>query len=105
MRLEDLRSRRVGDAALFLDGTRPIPAAFHDHALQAQWHTTNGLLRLAGNHTDRVVNERIAVVEWWRMLESLVKLLHLVALKKSRLSLQKKLQRLHIDRNTAFNNK
>lgn len=43
MRLEDVRGIHVGDTVLLLDGAHWIPAAFHDHAVQAQWHTINSL--------------------------------------------------------------
>jgi hypothetical protein len=73
MRLEDLRGRRVGDIVMFLDGAPLVPAAFHDHTQQAQWHTINSLIRRAGNSTDGVANECIAVVEWWRTIESRIR--------------------------------
>jgi hypothetical protein len=84
VRLEDLRGLHVGDTAMFVgrDGP-PLAAAFHHHAEQGQWHTVNCLLRLGGNPVDGVANERIAVVEWWRTVESLVALIHLVALSES----------------------
>lgn len=80
MRLEDLRGPLVGDTALFLvPNSEAVPAAFHDHAQQAQWHTINCMVRLSGDRVDGVANERIAVVEWWRTVESLIALVHLVA--------------------------
>lgn len=84
MRLEDLRGLHVGDSALFFPGEQtPVAAAFHHHAEQAQWHTLNCLVRLSGDQTDGVANERIALVEWWRTIESLIALIHTVAVLES----------------------
>jgi hypothetical protein len=105
MRLEDVRGTRVGDTALLLDGVHWMSAAFHDHAAQAEWHTINSLLRLAGHRTDGVANERIAVVEWWRTVESLVALLHLIALEESHRGLREGQARLHAERRAEFNDK
>jgi hypothetical protein len=80
VRLEDVRGMYVGDIALVLEpSSDPLAAAFHDHAQQAQWHTLNCLLRLGGVSIDGVANERIAVIEWWRTVESMIALVYHVA--------------------------
>jgi hypothetical protein len=95
MRLEDLRGPHVGDSVLFLPaGEEPVTAAFHHHAEQAQWHTINCLVRLAGHPVDGVANEPIAVVEWWRTAESLIALIHVVALLESEHGLRPEQPRL-----------
>jgi hypothetical protein len=63
-------------------------AAFHHHAAQAQWHTLNSVLRIAGQRVDGVVSEAIAVAEWWRTIESLISLLLLVAARESDLGVR-----------------
>jgi hypothetical protein len=105
MLLEDLRGSRVGDTVLFLGGEHRIFAAFHDHAAQAQWHTLNSLLRFAGNRTGGVASERIAVVEWWRTVESLVALIYLVAVEESRAGLREGQPRLDPKHRPEFNSK
>lgn len=94
MRLEDLRGPHIGDTALVLPDGGTISAAFHDHASQAQWHTINCLMRVAGQQVDGVADERIAVVEWWRTVESLVALAHLVAMHESDTGLRGELPRV-----------
>jgi hypothetical protein len=83
MLLEDLHGAKVGDFALLLPDETMVSAAFHHHAVQAQWHTLNCLLRIGGENVDGAANERIAVVEWWRTLESLIALTDAVALYES----------------------
>lgn len=81
MKLEDLRGGRVADVALEVDGSAALyPCAFHHHAQQASWHAVNAILRLAGESQDGRVDELIGVVEWWRTVESLISLLHLISL-------------------------
>lgn len=99
MRLEDLRGLQVGDSALVLQpGATPFTAAFHHHAEQAHWHTVNCVLRLGGDRVDGVADVRIAAVEWWRTLESLIALVHRVAILESDLGL-----RVHLPRVTSSN--
>lgn len=105
MRLEDCRGMKVGDAALFLEGRAPIQLAFHHHAEQAEWHTINSMLGFAGNSTDGVANEHIAVVEWWRTVESLVALLHLVARRESEAGMRPDQPRLPENRRETFGEK
>ena len=93
-RLEDLRGPHIGDTALILPDGETVSAAFHDHASQAQWHTINCLMRVAGQQVDGVVDERIAVVEWWRTVEGLVALAHLVAMYESEAGLRSELPRV-----------
>jgi hypothetical protein len=89
MRIEDRRGLKVGDTALILGEGDLYLAAFHHHAAQAQWHTLNSILRVAGQNVDGVVSEAIAVVEWWRTIESLISLLHLIALRESALAIRR----------------
>jgi hypothetical protein len=80
MRLEDLRGFQVADVALQVSGSDTLfPCAFHHHAEQAAWHTINAILKLGGESQDGRVDERIGVVEWWRTLETLISLLHLIS--------------------------
>jgi hypothetical protein len=96
MRLEDLRGPHVGDSAMVLQSAgQPLAAAFHHHAEQAQWHTLNCLVRLSGSRVDGVANERIAVVEWWRTIESLIALVFQVAILESDLNIRKHRPRLN----------
>jgi len=99
MRLEDVRGLQLGDIAMVRQpGEQPLAAAFHHHAGQAQWHSVNCLLRLSGNPVDGVANEGIAVVEWWRTIESLIALVHQVAVLESDLGLRKRRPRLQVTR-------
>ena len=104
-RLENLRGSKVGDIQLLLDSGEAISAAFHDHAAQAEWHTINALLRLAGNPVAGAANERIAVVEWWRTIESLIALLHRVAVAESERGLRAPMPRLGVRQRPDFQTK
>jgi hypothetical protein len=89
MRLEDLRGGRVADVALQVNGSGTLfPCAFHHHAQQAAWHTLNAILELAGESYDPRVDERLGVVEWWRTLESLISLLHLISQEEDKASIR-----------------
>ena len=105
MRLEDLRSLLVGDSVLFAPDEPPLPMSFHEHAEQAQWHTLNAMVRFAGHTTDGVVSERIAVVEWWRTIESLVAMLHHIAVRESELGFRQDLPRLRATGKESFQDK
>jgi hypothetical protein len=60
---------------------------------------------LAGNRTGGLVNERIAVVEWWRTVESLVALIYLIAVEESRTGLRTGQPRLDPKSRPEFNDK
>jgi hypothetical protein len=98
MRVEDLRGPKIGDTALILQGAAPRATAFHDHASQGEWHTLNSLVRVAGQPVDGVVSEAMAVVEWWRTIETLLSLLHGVAVVESDRGLRPHLSRLQPSR-------
>lgn len=78
MKLEDLRGLQVGDVGMLVENAY-IPAAFHHHAQVATWHTVQSILRLAGATPNSLADEKIGIVEWWRTIESLIALIHLVA--------------------------
>lgn len=93
MRIEDLRGPKVADTALVVASGAPRLAAFHHHATQGEWHTLNTLGRVAGLPTDGIANEAMAVVEWWRTVESLVALLHSVAVEEAETGLRPEVSR------------
>lgn len=98
MHVEDLRGLKIGDPVFVLGHqSHPVSvhlAAFHHHASLGQWHTLNSMVRIAGDSVDGVVDETIAVVEWWRTVESLISLLYAVALIESDQGLRPRLHRL-----------
>jgi len=96
MLIEDLRGDRAGDSALILPGDQRVPAAFHNHATQAHWHTLNSLIRMGGQRVDNASDVIIGIVEWWRTVESLISLLLSVACTESDLGLRP--ERNRIDR-------
>jgi hypothetical protein len=105
MRFEDLRGLKVADPVFALPDGRLLPHASHQHAVQAQWHTVNCLGRFAGNGVDGVANEQIAIVEWWRTIESLVALLHLIAEVESEAGMRPEQARLRSSRWDNFHGK
>lgn len=95
VKLEDLRGGRVGQVALWLPDDALLPAAFHEHANQALWHTINCLLRLAGQPIHlAAASPVIGAIEWWRTIESLIALLYLVARKEQKAGLRSSPQQL-----------
>lgn len=82
MNLEDLRGSQVGDVALLFDDSTVVSAAFHYHAQIAFAHTVNELIRLSGQSVPMHWDPRVGSVEWWRVIEGTVALLHRVLLRE-----------------------